>query len=216
MNPLKILWQRLRALGRSRVVKQELDEELRFHIEQRTAENIAAGMSAGKAGREAGKRFGNLQAIREDCRDARRLTFHDDFLQDLRYGARMLWKHPSFTLVAVLSLTVGIAVNVTVFSCLNAVLFRSPPALKEPERLVYLHEMAGGIPYSEFEYLREHNTVFSGLSASAQCKFGVVMEFDPAEASGRSGPSPSRQACYPKSGWQNRPLSGMLLGNAKQ
>jgi len=196
MIPLRILWQRLRALGHPRVVKQDIDEELSFHLQQRTAQNIAAGMAPGKAEREARKRFGNLQAIREECRATRRVALLDNLLQDLRYGARMLWKHPGFTLVAVLSLTVGIAVNVTVFSCLNAVLFRSPPALKEPARLIYLHEMAGGIPYSEFEYLREHNTVFSALSASAQCKFGVIMEFQRSEVTSRDHLSP-RQAYYP-------------------
>jgi predicted permease len=178
-------------------MKQEIDEELRFHLEQRTAENIAAGMSPKEAARGAQKRFGNLQRVREECREFRRLGWLEDFLQDIRYGLRMLWKNPGFTCVAVSSLTVGIAVNIIVLSCLNAVLFRSPPGLKEPERLVYLHEMDGGIPYAEFVYLRDHNTVFSALSASAECKFGVRLESDGADISHRSGDSGPHRVAYP-------------------
>jgi len=68
MNPFNSIWRRLRSLGQRRAVKQEVDEELRFHIEQRTAQSIAAGISPEKTAREARKRFGNLQSVREECR----------------------------------------------------------------------------------------------------------------------------------------------------
>ena len=74
MNKARTIWLRLRWLARRRAVKQEIDEELRFHLEQRAAENIAAGMSAEEAAREARKRFGNLQSIREECRETRTVS----------------------------------------------------------------------------------------------------------------------------------------------
>jgi len=74
-------------------VKREIDEELRFHLEQRTAENIAAGMSPEAAAQEARKRFGNVQSIREECREVRGASFGEATLKDIRFGLRMIAKN---------------------------------------------------------------------------------------------------------------------------
>jgi predicted permease len=177
MKAFQNIWRRLRSLGQRREAKQQIDDELRFHIEQRTAENLAAGKSPEDAARDARKKFGNVQSVREECRESRGAILGETLLQDIRFGLRMLRKNPGFTSVSVLSLAVGIAVNVTVFSCLNALLFRPPAGVKDPQHLVYLHEMGGGIPYAEFEYLRDHNSVFSGLAATAPCRNGVRLEY---------------------------------------
>src|SRR6266481_3732110 len=104
MNPLSTIWHRFRSLGQKEAAKQEIDDELRFHIEQRTTENIAAGMSPDEAAREARKRFGNLQNVREECREVRRANFGESVFQDIHFAFRVLQKNPGFTTVAVLTL----------------------------------------------------------------------------------------------------------------
>ncbi len=133
MNPLNKTWRWLRLLRQAKTVKREIDEELRFHIEQRTTENLAAGMTPENAAREARKRFGNAQSLREECRDICGAGFRETVVQDVRFGLRMLAKKPGFSAVAVLTLGLGIGATTAIFSAVHGVLISPYPYARPGE-----------------------------------------------------------------------------------
>ncbi|HEY6659635.1 MAG TPA: ABC transporter permease, partial [Pyrinomonadaceae bacterium] len=134
MNKLK---QRLRALFRKAELEQELDEELRFHLEQETEKNLARGMSMEEARWAALRSFGGVEQVKEKSRDARGIRWLEELWQDVRYGLRVLVQKRGFTLTVVITLALGIGANTAIFSLVNAVLLRELP-FRDPDQVMWV------------------------------------------------------------------------------
>src|SRR5215470_6570879 len=179
MHSPRQLWMRLQTLFRRDHMTQHLDDEIRFHVDEQIAENIAAGMNKEEARHAALRIFGNPSLLKEDARETWGLVWLEQIGQDLRYGLRSLRKSPLFTVVGVLTLAFGIGANTAMFSLLDQVVLRLLP-VRHPEQLVIVRETgnhygntygANTISWPMFEDLRDNNQVFSGMF----CRFPAIV-----------------------------------------
>ena len=150
---------------------QELDDELRDHLERATEEFVAKGMAPKEARRRARLDLGGIEQTKEKCRDARRVRVIETTLQDIRFGMRMLRKNLGFTAIAVLTLGLGIGANTAIFSMVNSFLLRPLP-VESPEQITVLAmqlkkgELQTTFSYPEFEDLqKQSSSVFSDVMA---------------------------------------------------
>jgi hypothetical protein len=120
----RTLMRRLAALFRRRSLEEDLDREVRSHVEMATEMNRREGMSEEEAHREALRSFGGVEQAKELYREQRGLPMIETTLQDLRFGLRMLRRSPGFSILAILCLTLGIGANAAVFSWVEGILFR--------------------------------------------------------------------------------------------
>jgi predicted permease len=158
---------RLRSLVRRANVENELDEELRFHLERDIEAGIAAGLTAAEARYRALRAIGGIELRKEECREMRGLNLIDNLVQDVRYAIRLIRRNPGFTAIAVVSLALGIGANGAVFTFINALYLRSLP-VPEPQRLVQLTTQGKGlISYPMYRDLAARQQVFTGMFASA-------------------------------------------------
>jgi len=159
---------RWRSLARRGHLEQELDEELRFHLEQQVAENLAAGMSAAEAQYAARRAIGGTEQIKDECRDVRRVNWLVSVGQDLRYAARGFRRSPVFTAAALASLALGIGANSTIFTAADAILWKPLP-VRDPQSLVRFsvtrekRHATGWIPERFGEELLRSGTAFSDM-----------------------------------------------------
>ena len=187
---------RIRSFFDRQKVDQELDEELRDHVELKTQQYIAQGQAPQEARRAARLAMGGLEKRKEECRDARQVTWLQDLLQDIRYGLRILRKSPSFATIAILTLALGIGANTIIFSVVNAVMYRKPP-LPEPDRLMVISSaravdsatpdrVFSQLPVSGPDYLdwRAQSTSFSEMAAAEFDNFTISGGTTPERASG--------------------------------
>jgi predicted permease len=166
----------VRRLVHRRRAEQELDEEIRSHMEMEIERNVADGMSPEEARLAARRSFGSVAIAKEDSRAMWGLRPLEIFWQDSRYGVRMLMKNPGFTSIAVITLALGIGANTAIFTLLDKILIRPLP-VERPNQLVTFVRDSSGAPaifsYPLYADLRDRNEVLSGLVAYFQQPFSL-------------------------------------------
>jgi len=180
------MWKRLRALLRHGELDHGLNAEVRFHIEMETEKNIRLGMSRDDARRTALRSFGPMEKHKAETRDARGVSWFENLVADLRFGARALFKHPGYALLAVLTLGLGIGANTAIFSVINGVLLKPLP-YAHGDRLVVLQQSAPlsgrantGVAIAEyFDYRERSKDVFDGLVEYHQMNFDLINRGEP-------------------------------------
>src|SRR5215813_11578190 len=161
------IWRRPLSLLRRGRYEREMEEEMHFHFEMQIEQNLDAGMAAEEAHYAARRQFGNQTWLKEVSREMWSLNSIETLIQDLRYGARMLLKIPGFALVAIITLSLGIGANTTIFSLINSLLLKPIP-FPQADRLALVWQSQVNDPKNRnivvsapnYWDWRRHNDVF--------------------------------------------------------
>jgi putative ABC transport system permease protein len=179
---------RLRSIFRRAQVEQELDEELRYHIDRQIEENIAIGMTPEGARYAALRAIGGVEQRKEECRDMRRMNYIDDLLRDLRHAGRNLRRNPGFAALSILIMALGIGANTAVFSVVNAVLLK-PLSYRDPDRIVTLSNasttieaptaLSKQVSIPDFEDWQAQSSSFEAVAYYASRETAVILGSTP-------------------------------------
>ena len=188
MKWFNLLRDRLRALIHRDEVINEIDREMRSHVESQVEENIKAGMSPAEARQQALRSFGNRNRALDEAYDVKGGGLFETLMQDVRYGARMLTKHKAFTAVAVITLALGIGANTAIFSVVNELLLRPLP-YRDAERIVMLWEVTpegrhqNTTSRANFRAWRSQNSSFEHMAAFSDQRLNLTGTGEPEELS---------------------------------
>ena len=180
---------RLRSLFRRKRVEQELSDELRFHLEKLIEEKVAKGMTPEEARYGGVRELGGVEQIKEECRDMRRVNYIENFIQDIRYGLRVLGRNPGFAATAILTLALGISATTAIFSVIDTLMLEPLP-FPTADRLVRIRSVVaatgfGGIAsYPDFLDWRARNHVFDGVAVFRTNDFTLMGPREPLHLQG--------------------------------
>ena len=189
------LLSRLRSWLRATFLRsreeREMDNELLFHIETRVDDLLRDGLSRAEATRHARLEFGGIESAKEECREARGVTFLETLLQDLRLGARTLRKNPGFAVTAILTLALGIGSTAAVFSVVNTVLLKPLP-YPRPDRIVMpwwawpVTDLGDDFPWGQRDFVAFQRQVvgFQNVGAFKADSFNLTGFGDPIRLDG--------------------------------
>jgi predicted permease len=167
-------------MRRRKRVLEDLDQDIRDHIERETQDNIERGMSLEEARYAAMRKFGNVRRVKEDTREVWIVVWLEQLLQDFRFAVRQMRRSPGFAATAVLILALGIAANVIVFGVLQALVLRSVD-VPHPDQVMTLGRTGQAYPlfsYPEVRDVRDDNAVFSAVAAFEINAFGLEANGD--------------------------------------
>jgi predicted permease len=159
---------RLRAIFLPNRAENELEEELRLHLEMQARRNREAGMSEAESRRRAAQQFGSIPALKEQCRDERRVSFIATLFQDIRYALRGFRRTPVFALTVMATISLGLGINTAVFTIFNAYVLR-PLAVSDPYSLYTINWSSRSFPHAfswpQYQQLRADNPAIAELFA---------------------------------------------------
>jgi putative ABC transport system permease protein len=167
--------------------QEDLRQELQSHLHMAAGDRIERGETAQRAQQDARREFGNAALVEQVTRDQWGWRWLNEFLEDLRYGVRMLRKNPAFSVVAILTLALGIGANTAIFSVVNSVLLK-PLAIEDPARVMFLREqwrdLFPSVAIANFADIQRQSTSFASLSAANNASFNLATQQAPERVDG--------------------------------
>src|SRR3989440_4626927 len=168
MPHVRAWFSRLLGLFQKNKRNADMAEEMQAHVDLLTERNIAAGMLPYEARNAALRQFGGVEQIKEVAREQRVWRWADEFVQDIRYGARMLRRTPGFSILAILCLTLGIGTNAAALSWIEGILIRPYPLVAHQDKMVALSGTIrggerSGLSYPDFRDLEKNSTLFESF-----------------------------------------------------